>query len=123
MKEKEKSGGRGLGVLGVLLDYALAQIAPGPGVRRLVDALGSRDEDTATAAYMFLVKLGPRIAARLVEEARKGHETVSVLQILGDQGDGGVVADLEGFAESPDREVASAARESLESLLGQGAEE
>jgi len=115
-KEKSSSVGRGLGVIGVLLNYGMARIVPGAGVRRLVYALGSPDEDTSVAAYMALVKLGPRNAKRLLEEAKKGQQTASLLQVLGDLHESSIIPDLEEFARSPDRKVADAARESLEAL-------
>ncbi len=105
-----------MGVLGVLRDYALARFRPGSAVRRLVAALGSSDEDTSTAAYMALVKLGPRIAPYLLEEAHKGVQTTGVLQVLGDLDDRNLIPELEHFANSNDSEIAAAARESLQSL-------
>ena len=108
--------GRGLGVIGVLLNYGLARIIQGAGVRRLVSAIRSPDEDTSVAAYMALVRLGPRIAKRLLEEAKKGQQTASLLQVLGDLHEPSIVPDLEEFARSPDPKIAAAARESLKAL-------
>lgn len=105
-----------MGVLGVMRDYALARFRPGSAVRRLVAALGSGDEDTSTAAYMALVKLGPRIAPCLLEEAHKGVQTADVLQVLGDLDDRNLIPELERFANSNNSEIAAAARESLQSL-------
>ena len=68
------------------------------------------------AAYMALVKLGPGSAARLLEEAKKGRQTASVLQVLGDLGEPGIIPELEEFTRSPDQKVAEAARESLDAL-------
>ena len=68
------------------------------------------------AAYMALVKLGPRNAAMLLEEARQGGNTASLLQLLGDLGEPGIIPDLEEFAQSPDTDIASAARESIAAL-------
>ncbi len=107
------------GVVGVLFDYGLATIAPRAAVRRLVRKLGPGNEDRSEAAYMVLVKLGPRIAAHLLNEARAGSNAPAVLQILGDQGDRRIIPALEEFCDSPDQEIAAAARES-EEILRQG---
>ena len=106
-----------LGVVSALLWYLLALVAPGTAVRRLVAALGSRNEDKKTSAYMLLVKLGSRAAPHLLEAAREGRETASVLQVLGDLGDRELVSELEVFAGSDDPTVAAAARESMDALL------
>jgi HEAT repeat protein len=115
-KMERPSGGRGLGALGVLVSYGMARVVPSAGVRRLVSALGSPDEDTSMAAYMALAKLGPRNAPRLLEEAKKGPHTASLVQLLGDLGDPSIIPQLEPFAGSPDPKVASAARESIDAL-------
>lgn len=110
------SGGNKLGVIGVVAAYFLARIAPNLGVNRLVRALGGRNEDSATAAYMALVKLGPKCADRLLSHAKHGRHTASIIQVLGDLGERRLISDLEQFVESPDPDVASAARESIELL-------
>ncbi len=115
----EHSGGSKLGVIGVVANYFLARIVPNFAVARLVRALGSRNEDSATAAYMALVKLGPKNADRLLSHAKRGRHTASIIQVLGDMGERRLISDLEQFGESPDPEVASAARESI-ALLGAG---
>ena len=112
----EHSGGSKLGVIGVVANYCLARIAPDLGVDRSVRALGSPNEDSATAAYMALVKLGPKNAGRLLSHAKGGRHAASIIQVLGDLGERRLISDLEQFVESPDREVASAARESIELL-------
>ena len=109
----EYSGGSKLGVIGVVANYFLARIVPGFAVNRLVRALGSRNEDSATAAYMALVKLGPKYADGLLSHAKRGHHTASIIQVLGDFGEQRLISDLEQFVESPDPKVASAARESI----------
>lgn len=109
----EHAGGSKLGVIGVVANYLLARIAPDFGVHRLVRALGSSNEDSATAAYMALVKLGPKYADGLLSHAKRGHHTVSIIQVLGDWGERRLISDLEQFVESPDPEVSSAARESI----------
>ena len=112
----EHSAGSKIGVIGVVANYFLARIAPGFGVARLVRALGSPNEDSATAAYMALVKLGPKYADGILSHAKCGRHTASIIQVLGDLGERRLISDLEQFVESPDPEVASAARESIELL-------
>ena len=117
--EKEQSSilVRWLSVCGVLLNFAIARFAPGAAVRRLVAALGSPNEDTSVAAYMALVKLGPRNATRLLDEARHGRQTANVLLLLGDLGDQSIIPALKEFANSSDTQVATAALESIDVLL------
>jgi HEAT repeat protein len=103
----------GTGVIGVAANFAMARLRPRAAVRRLVDALGSSDEDTSVAAYMALVKLGPRIAPHLMNAAREGDQVAVVLQILSDQGDPGVAGEVREFTESSDPRIAEAARECL----------
>ena len=120
-EEQGSRGGRS-GVVAVLLNYAIARLAPSIAVPRLVAALGSRNEETATAAYVALVKLGPRIASLLLTEAHAGRQTAHVLHVLGDQCDQSVGPDVENFLQSADAAVAAAARESLQVLNGKPAE-
>ena len=109
-----------LRVVGVFINYLLARLVPGAGVGRLISALGSRDEDASVAAYMALVKLGPKNAGRLIEAARQGRCSAALLQVVGDLGDPSVVPDLKEFVAAEDPEVAAAARESIEILTGAG---
>lgn len=108
--------GSGIGVVGVAANLAVASVRPRFAVRRLVKALGSSDEDTSMAAYMALVKLGPRIASHLLNEAGEGRQVAAVLQILGDQGDATVASKVQGFVESSDPRIAAAARDCLAAL-------
>jgi len=110
------SGGSKFGVIGVLLNYGLGRIAPGFAVPRLIRALGSPNEETKMAAYMALVKLGPRNADRLLAAARHGQRTASIVQLLGDLGDRGLIPELAEFTRSADPQVAAAARDSIELL-------
>jgi len=118
--KRGRSRGSKFGVIGVLLNYVLGRVAPGFAVKRLIRALGSPNEATKMAAYMALVKLGPRNADRLLAAAKQGQQTAAIVQLLGDLGDRRLIADLEEFARSSDPEVASAARESLEVLQSGG---
>jgi HEAT repeat protein len=115
-RSQRRSRGGKLGVIGVLLSYILGRIIPGFAVKRLVRALGSGSEETRSAAYMALVKLGPRNADRLLAEAKAGHGTAGILQALGDMGDRHVISSLEEFTKSANPKVADAARESIELL-------
>ncbi len=106
-----------LGVPFVIGLYALARVAPAaPAVHHLVGALGSSHEDVSMAAYMALVKLGPKIAPRLLEDARQGRHTAKVLQVIGDQGDRSVILELERFLPWEDTDVATAAADSIAAL-------
>jgi len=107
---------KGVGVLGVILNSALSYAMPRRAVGRLVSKLRNPDEDTSMAAYMALVRLGPRIAPQLLEAARAGTSAGSVLGILRDQGDPGVIPALKELLASQDPEVAAAARECLDAL-------
>ncbi len=107
---------RGLGVIGVIANYAIARVSPDASVRRLIAAMSSHDEDTSTAAYMALVKLGPCNAQRVVQEMKTGQQTAGLIQLLGDLGDPSVISYLEEFTNSKEPGLASAAQESLEIL-------
>ncbi len=115
-KKQAPSRQGGLGALGVLWNYGLARVVPGAGVKRLISAIDSPNEDAAMAAYMALVKLGPKYAETLVEAARGGACTPGLLQVLGDLGEPAVIPALEEFAQSSDPEIAAAARESIAAL-------
>ena len=100
-------------LLRVLGLFVLGRVAPETAVPRLVKLLANSDEETSAAAYMVLVKLGRRTAPSLLEEARLGHQSASVLQVIGDQGDVSVIPKLEVFLSSKDVDVAAAAVESI----------
>lgn len=88
-------------------------------MKRLISTIDSPNEDASMAAYMALVKLGPNNAAKLVEEARQGACSASLMQVLGDLGEPGVIPALQEFAQSADSEIAAAARESIAALREQ----
>ena len=117
-KKRTRATPGGLNTLGVLLNYGIACIVPRAGVKRLIATLGSPNEDASMAAYMALVKLGPKNAAKLVEELGHGHKYASLLQLLGDLGEQSVIPVLEQFAQSTDAEFAETARESIAALKG-----
>ena len=86
-------------------------------MRKLVSALIQGDEDTSTAAYMALVKLGPRINIQLlIENIKKSEPNAGLIQLLGDLGDPSALSYLEELSLSPDQNIATAARESIETL-------
>lgn len=103
-------------LVGVLLCYGLGRFFPGFAVHWLIRALDCASEETSMAAYMALVKLGPRNAEQLLSAARKGRGTASIVQLLGDMGERRFIADLQEFTRSPDPQIATAARESIELL-------
>ena len=105
-----------LRVVGVLLSYIVARVVPAVGVGWLVDALGSPSEDARTMAYMALVKVGSKHTSKLVEMAKSGRQTASVLQVLGDVADAGLLGELEEFAASNSEEIASAAKGSIDAI-------
>jgi HEAT repeat protein len=109
---KENRSNKLFGVLGVIANFSLAKLAPASSIRRLVKALDSTSEDTATAAYMALVKLGPKYAKEVLKACRE--PSPDVIQVLGDMGDVTVIPALELFAKE-DR-LAEIARESIETL-------
>ena len=100
------------GVLGVIANFGLAKIAPASSVKRLVKALDSSNEDTRTAAYMALVKLGPDYAKEVMKNAE--NPTSEIIQVLGDMGDASVIPALERFTK--DGSLGEIARESIEAL-------
>lgn len=116
-QNKQSSPWRGLGVIGVLGNYGLAHVFPDACMRKLVTALIHGDEDTSTAAYMALVKLGPRINIQLlIEDMKQSEPNAGLIQLLGDLGNPSAITYLEELSQSPDSNIASAARESIEIL-------
>ena len=105
-----------LRALGVLLSYVVARIAPRVGIGWLVDALDSPSEDARTMAYMALVKLGSKHTSKLLEMAKSGRQTASLLQVIGDVAEADVVPELNVFAQSDDEAIATAARDSIEAI-------
>ena len=87
-----------LGTLGVLVNLGLARIAPHSSVERLVDTLESDNEDTSTAAYMALVKLGPNYARTVLESCGDATPSPTVVQLLGHMGNTDLITDLEALA-------------------------
>ena len=109
-----------LRVIGVLLCYCIARVVPSLGVSRLVNSLGSPDEDVRTVAYMALVKLGAKHTSRLIAIARAGKQTAGVLQILGDTAGEESVPELEIFAASAEEKTAVAAKDAIEAIRLRG---
>lgn len=117
MEEERKSKATTiLGTLGVLANFGLARIARQSSVGRLVTALESDDEDTSTAAYMALVKLGPDYAGDVLRSCADVPPSPRIVQLLGDMGNKDLIPDLERWAASEDETIAATARESIEAL-------
>jgi len=84
--------------------------------RRLVEALGSEDEDVREIAGMLLVKAG-RKARPLLEEALAKRQSLPLaLTILGDIGDRKSAAKLQSFTQDRDPQVARSAQDALKVL-------
>lgn len=109
---KKKGPNKVTGVLGVIANFSLARLAPESSVKRLVRALDGANEDTSTAAYMALVKLGRRYSRVVLKSCPQ--PSPNVVQVLGDMGDASVIPELEQLAHS--EELAEVARESIEAL-------
>jgi HEAT repeat protein len=105
-----------LSIFRVIIGYLIGKIFPRIAVKKIVPMLSSENEDTRTAAYITLVKLGSKSSQELLGEARKGHESVACIQILGDQGNPEIIPELEKFQTSSDEKIATAARESIQAL-------
>lgn len=105
-----------LGVPRVIALGALVPVAPDFAVNRLIGMLGADDEDTSMAAYMVLVKVGPKAATNLLQAARGGRHTTKVIQVIGDLGDPSLISDLEEFLSDENSEVVNAAAESISAL-------
>ena len=110
----EERSNKLVGVLGVIANFGLARIAPASSIKRLVKALESSNEDTSTAAYMALVKLGPDYAKEVLKTS--DHPTSGVIQVLGDMGDPSLIPELERYAETDNIKIAEVDRESIEAL-------
>lgn len=116
-KDDHGKGKTILGAAGVLINFGLAKVFPKRSVRRLVKALQSDDEDTSTAAYMALVKLGPDYAKEVALAVGDSGPSPKIAQILGDMGNRELVPVLEEVARTADEDTAAMARESIETLL------
>lgn len=113
---RKRNGSSLLGTLGVLASFGLARLAPRASVGRLVNALESGPEETSTAAYMALVKLGPDYAEAVLQHYGDATPPAGIVQLLGDMGNRDVIPELERLAGSADAEIAATARESIEAL-------
>ena len=105
------------GAARLFLDNALWRLSGWRAAgRRLVEALGSEDEDLRTIAGMLLVKAG-RKARPLLEEALAKRQSLPLaLTILGDIGDRQTAAKVQPFTQDPDPQVAKAAQDALKVL-------
>lgn len=85
--------------------------------RVLVRALGSGDATARTIAGMFLAQGGKRAGPLLREALARREQLPLLLTIIGDVGDRSFEPELRRFAQDPDPQVASAAREALRVLV------
>lgn len=105
--------------LGVLIANAIWRATGLRSVgRRLIVALGSRDENVSTIAGMCLVKAGAKALPLLQEALDRREHLPQVLQIIADIGEPGTEATLERFTRDPDPKVAKAAGNALRVLFG-----
>ena len=105
------------GAARLFLDNALWRLSGWRAAgRRLVEALGSEDENVRTIAGMFLVKAGGKAKPLLEEALAKRQSLPLVLTILGDIGDRQSAAKLRPFTQDPDPQVAKAAQDALKAL-------
>lgn len=109
--------------LEVLLWYVTGRLIPTLAVRRLVATLGCRYETARTAAYLAIIKLGPKNIPRLKRLAASTKRLPSLLQVIGDLGGKEEVVWLEQFKKSSNEEVVAAAIDSQSAIhdrLGDG---
>jgi hypothetical protein len=100
----------------LFLDRALLHLGWGPAGRRLVKALGVRDENARVIAGMFLVKEAPRSVPYLRDALHHGENLEMTLTILADIGDRSVVPSIRELTNSKEPLVARTARDALKRL-------
>ena len=107
-----------VGAARLFVDYRRLRLTGSrAAARRLVNAVGSRDEDLRTLAGMFLVRAGRRSLPELEHAIAERHPQLpTLLLILADIGDGDAKGTLEGFAGDPDPDVARAAADGLSTI-------
>ncbi len=108
------------GVLAVTAAYAAALVLPAslarPFVKKLVNALGSSNENVRTMAGMYLVKLGKKAYGPLLEAAHAGRSTALALAVLGSSEDPSLIPQIEPFLQSSDPAVVKAAQDAIRIL-------
>lgn len=82
----------------------------------LARAFASDDEMVRVLAGTFLVQGGPRAAPVIRDALARGASDPDLIAALADVGSAADEPLLRSYAQSPDAEVASAAREALEDL-------
>ncbi len=106
-----------LGVFDVFCSFTLALLLPAMGVRRLTSAIGSPYESRRVVAFMALIRLGPRIAPRLLAAIDRRHpQSPALIKVLGNQEDPSIVPRLEQLAACESEEIATAARAAIDNL-------
>ena len=86
---------------------------PGWAGRKLVDALGSHDENARTIAGMLLVKGGAHALPVLRAAMAEGENLPMVLAVAGSIGDASIAPDVRRFVDHRDPKVAAAAKDAL----------
>lgn len=103
--------------------FALKSVWTSTGLRtagrKLVEALGSRDEDVRTVAGMFLVQGGKRAEPLIAEAIARREHLPIVLVIAGDIGAVALEPEVRRFTTDPDPTVARAAHDALQILAAQ----
>ena len=84
--------------------------------RRLLRALGSRDENIRQMAGILLVRGGRKSQVLLTEALETGENLPLVLSLLGDVGDEAAQVRLERYAADEDPAIAQSARYALRAL-------
>jgi hypothetical protein len=95
---------------------ALFHLGWKPAGKRLVDALGVRDEDAQVVAWMFLVKEGSRSVPILRDALQDRKHLEKTLTILADIGDRSVIPCIRPLTTSNEPKVAKSARAALQRL-------
>ena len=100
--------------------FALKSVWTSTGLRsagrKLVEALGSRDDDARTMAGMFLVQAGLRAEPLIAEAIARREHLPIVLVIAGDIGASALEPEVRRFITDPDPTVARAAHDALRIL-------
>lgn len=102
-----------LKVGGVLWRYMLCRLLSSTDITRMAATLENGSEDASAAAYMALVKLGPKNIEKLGELAATGISVEGIVQVLGDIGHPSAIAILEPYLSSPNEKIAETTRESI----------
>lgn len=113
------------GVLAVTAAYAAARALPTllarPFVQKLVDALGSGNENARTLAGRHLVKLGKKAYEPLLESVRTDRNAAPALSVLGSMEDPSLVPRIAPFLQNSDPAVVKNAQDAIKILSAENA--